>query len=350
MLTLDRVTLGYNGQPPVLREVSLALQQGQVGSLLGKSGSGKTSLLRAVAGFEALRGGAVSMQGEVLSSAARMVLPERRGMGMVFQDGALFPHLSAAGNIRFSLPSGSAATGRCQELAQLLNLQGLLDKFPHELSGGEQQRVALARALASPPRLLLLDEPFSSQDLYMREQLACRLRQLCRQEGITVLMACHDQQEAFAISDFLGVMSQGRLLQWDAPHTVYHEPLDEYVARFVGEGEFIAGEALDQRSVRTVLGDFAGEPHGFAAGDMVRVLLRPDDVLHDDDSDMQAKVVDKIYRGAEFLYTLELNSGERIFSLVPSHHDHAVGFPIGIRMELDHLVVFSGARRDAAAT
>ena len=262
---------------------------------------------------------------------------------MVFQDYALFPHLSVADNITFGLKglNEKILKQRLHELVELLSLQKHINKYPHSLSGGQQQRVALARAMAPRPGVLLLDEPFASLDVELREQIARELRQILKQDGITTIMVTHNQLEAFAMADVIGVINNGHLLQWDNAYKLYHEPKTSEVADFIGEGVFISGEVINDKEVKTEIGNIqSSTPHGVERGKKVSVLIRPDDILHDDDSDMTARVRDKAFRGAEFLYTLELENGVRLLSLVPSHHNHPVNEPIGIRLEIDHLVIF----------
>ena len=215
-------------------------------------------------------------------------------------------------------------------------------KYPHQLSGGQQQRVALARAMAPRPGVLLLDEPFASLDIELREQLARELRSILKQDGITTIMVTHNQLEAFAMADIIGVMGEGKLRQWDTAFNLYHEPKTSYVANFIGEGVFIKGEVINSIEVKTDIGNIKGHiPHNFEKGKKVRVLIRPDDILHDDDSKVTAHVRGKAFRGAEFLYTLETQNGLYLQSLVPSHHDHPMNEPIGIKTEIDHLVIFT---------
>ena len=209
------------------------------------------------------------------------------------------------------------------------------------LSGGQQQRVALGRAMAPRPDILLLDEPFSSMDAELREQLAREVRAVLKQDEITAILVTHDQLEAFAMADQIAVLSDGRIRQWGSGFTLYHEPANRFVADFIGQGVMLAGRVIDDFQVETELGVLAGRaPHGLTAGRSVEVLLRPDDVLHDDASPMKAQVVARAFRGAEYLYTLRLPSGTRILCLVQSHHDHAPGEMIGIRPALEHLVAF----------
>jgi iron(III) transport system ATP-binding protein len=330
------------GATVAVDRLSLVLEAGRIGCLLGPSGSGKTTVLRAIAGFERPDGGEVLAGGERLSAAGTWVAPERRRIGMVFQDYALFPHLTVRANVEFGLRGLRAV--RARRALEMLELVGLADqaaKMPHELSGGQQQRIALARALAPRPRLVLLDEPFSNLDAEVRMELAQQVRAALKAEGATALLVTHDQREAFAISDEIGVLRAGRLEQWDAPWKLYHSPATRFVADFVGEGSFIQGTVLGPGRVSTELGVIEGEiMRGQAAGTHVDLLLRPDDVIHDDASELRAEVVERVFRGAQFRYKLKLPSGATALSFVPSHHDHAIGERIGIRLDAQHLVGF----------
>ncbi len=342
MLEIDNLTIGYDGKT-VISDISLRLGQGSIGCLLGPSGCGKTTLLRSIAGFEQPGHGEIRINGRRVSSPAKQVPVEQRGVGMVFQDFALFPHLTARANIAFGLQDIPQADckERVDEVAQMLEITDFQHKYPHQLSGGQQQRVAIARALAPRPDILLLDEPFSNMDIELREQIARELRMVLKQDGITAILVTHNQLEAFAMADETGVIRDGKLLQWDNAFNLYHRPAGPQVAEFIGEGVLLAGAVLNGTEVETELGILSGSvPHGSAAQARVSVLIRPDDILHDDNSKQTATVRDKVFRGAEFLYTLSLPSGARILSLVPSHHDHAIGDKIGIRLEIDHLVVF----------
>ena len=223
----------------------------------------------------------------------------------------------------------------------MLEVTDFQHKYPHQLSGGQQQRVAIARALAPRPDILLLDEPFSNLDVELREQIARELRMILKQAGMTTILVTHNQLEAFAMADEIGVIRDGALLQWDNAFNLYHRPAGPQIAEFIGEGVFLDGTVINATEVATELGVLISDiPHGRAPNTEVSVLVRPDDIIHDDGSLKTATVRDKVFRGAEFLYTLTLPSGARILSLVPSHHDHAIGEKIGIRPEIDHLVVF----------
>ncbi|MCC6196131.1 MAG: ABC transporter ATP-binding protein [Burkholderiales bacterium] len=335
------------GAHRVVRGLDFTLAPGCIGCLLGPSGCGKTTVLRCIAGFEPVRGGEIALSDRVVSSVDLLVPPERRGIGMVFQDYALFPHLSVADNVAFGLsrlPPAQAAR-RTAEMLELVGLGSAASVFPHELSGGQQQRVALARALAPAPGLLLLDEPFSNLDIDLRERISLEVREILKAAGITAILVTHDQYEAFAIADEIGIMKDGAIEQWDSAYNLYHRPRTRFVADFVGQGVFLRGIAEGQSRLVTELGELAGEwPPGVPSGGAVDLLLRPDDIVHDDASPWQAEVCAKAFRGAEFLYTLKLASGTRVLSLVPSHHNHAIGERIGIRLAIDHVVAFpSGA-------
>lgn len=341
-LILDSVVLGY-GERTVVNGLSFSLAPGQIGCLLGGSGCGKTTVLRAIAGFEPLQAGRIGINGQWVGDATWQQPPEARRIGMVFQDYALFPHLSVADNVGFGLRTLSRRQRheRVSEMLALVGLEQADRRYPHELSGGQQQRVALARALAPKPALLLMDEPFSNLDVELRERLSIDVHAILKSTGTTGLLVTHNQQEAFAMADQIGVMRDGQLQQWGTPYALYHEPANRYIATFVGDGVFLPARVRGQNCIDFELGQLCRiQPVDIAENDMVDVLIRPDDIQHDDASPVRAKVIDRVFRGAAFLYTLELASGNRVLSLVPSHHDHAIGEMIGIRLEIDHLVAF----------
>lgn len=354
LLSIDSLTVRYGPGAAVIDTLSLDLADGDIGCIVGSSGCGKTTLLRAIAGFIAADDGAISIDGVCVSGPRFSVAPEKRGIGLVFQDYALFPHLRVIDNVAFGLRKFSADARR-QRAAEMLDLVGLsahAARYPHELSGGQQQRVALARALAPSPRLLLMDEPFSNLDVEMRERLGAEVRRILKASGTTAVLVTHDQQEAFAIADRIGVMHRGRLEQWDRPYELYHRPATRYVADFIGEGVFLPATVLDPQRVAIELGELRGDiplpcHQGCSTcgrGCRVDVLLRPDDVVHDDSSPMTAEVVRKVFRGGDFVYTLKLDSGREVLALVPSHHDHGIGERIGIRLDADHVITFASAQ------
>ena len=342
LLQLNNIRQAY-GEQVVIHNLSLQLRKGQIGCLLGPSGCGKTTALRCIAGFERVAAGEIVLNGVCVSSADSFVPPEQRRIGMVFQDYALFPHLDVAANIGFGLHRLTRVERerRVEELLHVVHLTSVAKKYPHELSGGQQQRVALARALAPKPDLLLLDEPFSNLDVSLRERLSMEVREIIKNQGITAILVTHDQAEAFAIADVIGVMDHGEIQQWDTAFNLYHCPANRFVANFIGQGVFVPGKVIDAHQVEIELGILKGViPQHCEAGCRVDVLLRPDDIVHDDTSPLQATVVHKAFRGAEILYTLRLASGAKVLALAPSHHDHATGGKIGIKLEADHIVAF----------
>ncbi len=328
----------------VLDRLSFHVNSGQIACLLGPSGCGKTTALRAIAGLEPINEGEIHLRGKQVSSAKQTVAPEKRKIGMVFQDYALFPHMDIAGNISFGLRKHSASQRR-KRVAELLATVGLPDyqeRYPHELSGGQQQRIALARALASKPDLILMDEPFSNLDVELREQLSHEVRKILKSLNTSTIIVTHDQQEAFAIADVIGVMQHGRILQWDTAFNLYHEPNHRFVADFVGQGVLMKGYLVSANSVATEIGLIHGNrAYAWPKGTEVDVLLRPDDVVPDTNADLKAKVVHKAFKGAEIMYTLKLPTGSKVLSLFPSHQDHAIGDLVGVRIAADHLVAFN---------
>ena len=328
-LVVDGVTLGLNPQ--------------ELGCLLGPSGCGKSTLLRAVAGFQELDSGEIWLDNQLLSTERYRVPPEDRGVGMVFQDIALFPHLTVAENIAFGLTDWSEPirSKRIAELLDLIGLMGLDQRYPHELSGGQQQRVALARAMAPKPKLLLLDEPFSGLDTELRGRLASEVRTILKSDGICSLLVTHDQREAFDFADRIAVMHKGHICQFDTPFNLYHEPTDPFVAHFVGPGEMIDAKIASPRSVSSPLGVLTNdEDLQYPIDSGVQIFLRPDDLIHDDDSSYQAMLVGKHFRGAHHLYEVKLDNGVILGCLAPSHHNHAIGELIGVSLDIEHLVVF----------
>ncbi len=341
-LSLDQVSIRYPGQPvDAVHQVSFGLAAGDIGVLLGPSGCGKTTLLRAVAGLEPLAGGTLTLAGQTLSRPGQTTPPEQRQMGMVFQDYALFPHLSVERNIAYGL-HGQPAERQRQRTQEVLELVGLADlgkRYPHELSGGQQQRVALARALAPDPRLLLLDEPFSNLDINLRERLAQELRALLKQTGTTTLLVTHDQQEAFAMGDRIGVLDQGRMQQWADARTLYDAPATPFVARFIGHGMLLPVQADAAGKLQSALGELPGQH----AANSRQLLLRSHDLQYDPTAPVHARLLGSSYQGSHQIYTLELADGTTVQATMPAGLQHVAGEMIGVRLQQDReLVVFAG--------
>lgn len=344
MLKLTDISVDY-GQIRAVNKVNFSLEKGQIGCLLGPSGCGKTSVLRAIAGFEPITSGTIEISHQLMSEYAGQVMPEKRNVGIVFQDFALFPHLSVAQNIAFGLKQGtkSEKQQRVQKVIELVELTGQESRFPHELSGGQQQRVALARAIAPKPEVLLLDEPFANLDADLRESLASQIRNIIKYEQITALMVTHDQHEAFYVADVIGVMSSGKMQQLGNAYDLYHRPVNRFIASFIGEGVFVPGTITSQNQLQTALGVLeVPTSKRIDNHSKCQILVRPDDVIHDDDSKTLAKVVNKSFRGSHIMYELNLldRHQQRVLCLAPSHHDHHIGESIGIRLDLEHVVIF----------
>jgi iron(III) transport system ATP-binding protein len=343
LVHLEHVTKRFGAdRPPATDGLSFTVESGRILALLGPSGCGKTTTLRLIAGFETPDQGRIAIAGQTVADAHRgiHVEPEARGVGVVFQDYALFPHLTIAQNVGFGLERTSRSERRAR-VAQVLDLVGLTDfaeRYPHELSGGQQQRVAVARALAPAPTLILLDEPFSNLDADLRAQMRDEVEKILRATGTTAIFVTHDQEEAFTIADQVGVLDQGRLEQVGAPEVIYHNPATPFVAEFVGAADFLPG-LVSREGIVTEIGVF-GNLNGRALGSRVRVMIRPDDVTFVPDAAGEAVIVRRYFRGSENLYCLDLPSGHRVHSSQPS----SAAFPNGLRVRPEahvlHVVTF----------
>jgi iron(III) transport system ATP-binding protein len=297
MIELDGVVKRF-GTATAVDGASLAVPRGELVALLGPSGCGKTTLLRLVAGFESPDAGAIRLDGEDVTRTP----PERRRVGMVFQDYALFPHLTVAENVGFGLPRRDRAE-RVRDALHLVNLHCLDERYPHELSGGQQQRVALARALAPRPEVILLDEPWSSIDPLLRDAMRDELARILRAAGTTVLLVTHDQEEALALADRVALMRDGRVVQVGAPEDVYHRPCDRWAAEFVGPANWVAGR-----------------------------LVRPELVLLEAAADGDAEVVEREFRGHDLLYRVRLHDGTLLRSQRPSNEAVPLGARVRVRV------------------
>lgn len=342
LLKLESVRCSFDNEV-VVNELSFHINEGDIACLLGPSGCGKTTTLRAIAGFEPITAGNISLRNQPVSTPQHRLPPEQRHLGMVFQDYALFPHLTLWENVCFGLRK--LTRGEKQKVAQrvleLVGLEQISHRYPHEISGGQQQRVALARALAPEPALILLDEPFSNLDVDLRRRLALEVREILKQQRITALMVTHDQEEAFAMADKVGVMQGGLLQQWDAPFTLYHEPANRFVAGFIGQGRFLPGRIVAPDQVATELGLLRGNrAYPWEPGTPVEVLLRPDDVQPDPSGPLRALILNKTFTGATSLVQLKLPSGAIIDALFPSNAEEQPGDIVGVRLDMRHLVAF----------
>ncbi|MBC8120666.1 MAG: ABC transporter ATP-binding protein [Gemmatimonadaceae bacterium] len=303
LLRLDDLTKNYEPGRSALQGISLEVEEGEVLAVLGPSGCGKTTLLRLVAGFELPDRGSIQFGGQTVATGRRAAPAEARGIGMVFQDFALFPHLSVARNVGFGLERPTPK--RIGELLELVGLESRQDSYPHELSGGQQQRVALARALAPEPRLILLDEPFSNLDVEVRAYLREEVRAVLKRTATAAIFVTHDRSEALSLGDRVAVLQDGRLEQWGRPEQVYREPQSRFVAQFVGRANFLKARRT-RTGWQTELGLVAldGVP-----GDEADVVVYPEAVLLSDDPHGQVEVVGVTFLGKEYRYRLRLPSG-----------------------------------------
>lgn len=332
VLSVQQISVQYQ-QHIAVDKVSFSLQQGEVGCLLGPSGCGKTSILRAIAGFEPIIEGSIVLGEHILASRHTNLPPQERNVGMVFQDFALYPHLTVWSNVAFGISnlSKQQQKDRISFLLSLVGLASFKDRYPHELSGGQQQRVALVRALAPSPDLLLMDEPFSNLDVTLRQSLAEELRQILKQANITTILVTHDQTEAFAMADAIGVMRQGKLTQWGGADALYQTPNTRFVANFIGQGVQIPATLLAQGEVTTALGKVAINNH-IDDGDPLVAHIRPEAIALDANSDIKAVVTKRLYLGGQVLYDLRLSDNTIVQCLAPSQQNHQVDSLIGIRL------------------
>lgn len=309
------------GQREIVKALNFSLQEGEIACLLGPSGCGKTTALRTIAGFESVKDGKIILNGQVLSTATNHIAPHVRQIGMVFQDYALFPHLTVSKNIAFGLRGMNQQDKqkRVTELLDLINLSQYGDYYPHQLSGGQQQRIAIARALAPKPQLLLLDEPFSNLDADLRTTLAQEVRQLLKKEKITAILVTHDQEEAFVFSDKIGLLSEGVLQQWDEPENLFNRPCNPMVAEFFGKGQWLKATVVDDVTLSSILGDHPyQEPHGFEAGNNVCLLVRTQNVICSEQDSCNATVAKTEFRGEYIRHYLILENGEQLIADWPS--------------------------------
>jgi iron(III) transport system ATP-binding protein len=329
----------FYGNTTVIRNISFEIRQGEILALLGPSGSGKTTILRLIAGFEQLDQGEIYIQQKLTAGPNVSIAPERRSVGMMFQDYALFPHMTVAKNVVYGL-KGMERRRREKVLAGMLSLVGMEgygDRYPHQLSGGEQQRIALARALAPCPAALLLDEPFSNLDADMRSRMRLEVLSILQRANTTTIIVTHDQEEAFTLADRVGVLREGRLEQLDTPENIYHKPRTPFVARFVGQADFLRAVARDDR-VETELGHFSVEE---PIPDLrFRVMIRPDDIGFTPDDQGDALIIGREFLGSENLYSIRLGSGQMVRSSQPSMAIYHIGQKVSVTANLDHVVVF----------
>lgn len=324
------------GEIQAVDGVNLTLSEGHFLALLGPSGCGKTTTLRLLAGFEPPDEGEIEIGGQLVSGPGVYVPPERRSVGMVFQEYALFPHMNVAGNVAYGLPKGVNKQERVREALSLAGLTGVTERMPYELSGGQQQRVALARALAPRPQLVLLDEPFSNLDAGLRTQVRAEVRQILRQAQATVIFVTHDQEEALSLADEVAVMIDGRIEQVAPPQKLYRRPISQQIATFLGAANFLPGQASNGQ-VTCELGQL---PTLTVHAGPVEVMLRPEDLLLVPNETGLVRIIDREYFGHDQLFKVQLASGNHLQSrLLGSNGDFYPGQRVDLKVR-DKVVVY----------
>ena len=343
-LIISNLSLTFENKNKVLSNINFHIDDSEIGCILGPSGCGKTSLLRAIAGFENVSSGSILKDGVCITNSVENTPVSNRNMGMVFQDYALFPNMDVKSNIAFGLKNSTELEkdNRVNYLLDLVNLVDCKNKYPHELSGGEQQRIALARALAPSPDIILMDEPFSNIDQDIKEELVSHVRLLLKELAITSIIVTHDQNEAFNLADKVAIMNNGTIQQVGIPYDIYHKPVNKFVANFIGLGTFLPLKKNNKGDFEIPLGPLDNNriKNELTKFDNLEMLIRPDDIIHNDLSMKKAKILEKQFRGAEFLYKLLYNNEHQILCYAPSHHNHEIGELIGIEIDIQHYVIF----------
>ncbi len=336
-----------------VNNVNLKIEnQGEIVSLLGPSGVGKTTVLRTIAGLQKLSSGEIFLKNKLISSNNIHIEPEKRNIALSFQDNSLFPNYKVIDNINFGKKraNGNASIIDANEIIKLLHIEPILEKFPHQISAGEAQRVSLARSLMSKPDLLLLDEPFSNIDQSLKDEIQVSVKKLLKRINLTTIIVTHDSYEAFSMADKCGIILNQELKQYDVPYNVHHEPNSIEIANFLNKGVFIDVKVIDSECAvhklhHEALGEIRGKlSNNFRSGTKVKLLLQPEDLIHDDQSKLKLEVVDRKFRGTNFIYTLKTKNGEHLPVFVHSHHIHqhekSEKFGIKSPIYIDHLVCF----------
>lgn len=339
-VALDNVSKSF-ATAKAVSQLTISVDKGEFFSLLGPSGCGKTTTLRLIAGLDRPDEGTIAINGQQVAAQNTWVQPEKRGVGIVFQDYALFPHMTITQNVGFGLAGCQRETAkeRVDEMLDLTGLDGLGGRYPHELSGGQRQRVALARSLAPSPRVILLDEPFSNLDADLREELRGETKRILKAQGATTILVTHDQEEAFSLSDRVGVLNNGALEQNGTPMEIYHHPRSRFVADFVGMADFIDAEVKGE-VVSSVFGTFQLNGSQTQTTGPVKLMIRPDDVGFSLDPAGEATIVEARFQGASILYLLQLDNGKAIHAIRPSSEIVPVGARARVTLDARHIVIF----------
>ena len=345
---IKNVTFSVDGNEKV-KNVSFSIEnEGDIICLLGPSGIGKTTLLRTIAGLEKINKGEIFLKGKLLSSKDCHIEPENRNISLSFQDNCLFPHYNVEKNIKIAVDKNKNKKKKIipEFLIKLLDLNHVLKKFPHQISAGEAQRVSLARSLVYEPDLLLLDEPLSNIDQSFKEDIQIQLKKILKNLKITTIVVTHDSYEAFYLGDKCGIILNESLKQFDDPYKVYHYPNSVEIVKFLKRGILISAKVLDDNSLENEeLGIIKGKfVKPFPVGSNVKLLLQPEDLIHDDKSNLKFDVIDRRFKGTNFIYTLRTNKGDLIPVFVHSHHvhKHEIDDKFGIKnpIYINHIVCF----------
>ncbi|MQG15708.1 MAG: ABC transporter ATP-binding protein [SAR202 cluster bacterium] len=332
VLLCDKLIKSF-GETVALNQTKIELFNGEILAILGPSGCGKSTLLRAIAGFENIDSGDITINGKTVSSRDKFTPAEKRRVGMVFQDYALFPHLTVEDNVGFGTKSSSKSdkAALVKQMLKLVDLDGMEVRYPHELSGGQQQRVAVARTLAANPVTILLDEPFSNLDATMRTEIRNTVRHALQGRGVATIIVTHDREEAFTIADRVAVMNSGQIEQVDTPENMYRSPVSKFVANMTGTANFMPATITSNRAV-TELGKFQwiSPTNGIVEGDEVELLVRPDDFLVLPNPNASVTVTSREYRGDAMVLSVELGSGNTIQCRQGPYSDLPVGTSVDL--------------------
>ncbi|MCG3729992.1 ABC transporter ATP-binding protein [Vibrio cincinnatiensis] len=338
-LSIKNLTCQYDAQT-VLEALSLEVEQGQIICLLGASGCGKTTLLKAIAGLLPLSSGEMSLNGRLIDNGQHWIPPEQRNIGMIFQDYALFPHLTVAENVAFGLcaDKGGKAQRKVEEMLELVHLGAFAERYPHQLSGGQQQRVAIARSLAYKPDLLLLDEPFSNIDTQVRHELIAEIRKLFKAQGVTAIFVTHSREEAFAFADKMAVMNRGVIEQYGTASELYYRPASRFVADFLGGGSYLPAQCIDAEHYQTHFGVLKA----FAQGAMEKshpcdLLLRPQHVHIQPDPFSSVVVIEQQFMGDHCRYVIDAQ-GTKLLATATS--SVSIGQPVSVTIDEQGILAF----------
>ncbi len=345
----------YAGENLVLKNISFTVpKKGDCICLLGPSGIGKTTILRAIAGLRNIPNGTIKLKNKVLNDPRNFVQPEDRNVSLSFQENALFPHFTVEENINFGIKRSLFCSKNkngplkysMDQLLELFFIQDLRKKYPHEISAGQAQRVCVVRSIIHNPDLLLLDEPFANLDQNLKEKVQNNLKEILKVAEITSIIVTHDKYEAFYLADYCGILSENQIVQFDKPYNIHHRPNSKEVVNFFNRGVLIPAKVVGKNKLfNEELGEIEGEfSDNYQINQIVELLIQPEDLIHDDQSNLKLEVVDKKFRGTNFIYTLKTKSSKLLPVFVHSHHEHLhqenEKFGIKKPIFIDHLVCF----------